>query len=322
MIEKAMLVMPGCFNGGVAAMLDAFELAAERRMRVVQDDRSGDQDMRLAVLSAEGGSIALGRRVNLKVDAPIATTDRFDFVWVPAFRIGDEDSLVERLAAWQAATAWLAQQFRQGAIVGASGSAIALLLEIGIASDIGVPVVPALGPTFRSVFPRLRVEASRDVVERDRLILGAGITSDSEIIARAFDRILSPATGHWLRSVTGRGGEEAGADCGDPLVENARLWLEQHFAQPFSLAALAEELCVSHSVLIRRFKAALGQAPSQYVKELRLATAKRMLSQSNRPIEVIAAAVGYSDPRNFRQMFRAATGVSAKVWRQSNIRPL
>ena len=322
MIEMAMLVMPGCFHGGVAAMLDSFELAAERRTRVVHDDRDRDQDMRLAVLSAEGGSIALDRRVTLKVDAPIAITDRFDFVWVPAFRVGGEDPLVARLAASQAAASWLAQQSRQGAVVGASGSAIALLLSAGIVGDVGVPVVPALEPTFRNVFPRLKVEASRDVVERDRLILGRGITSDAEIIARAFDRILSPATGHWLRSVTGRGGEEELADCSDPLVENARLWLEQRFAQSFSLSALADDLRVSHSVLIRRFKAALGQTPSQYVKELRLATAKRMLSQSNRPIEVVAAAVGYADPRNFRQMFRAATGVSAKAWRQVNIHPL
>lgn len=317
-----MLVMPGCFHGGVAAMLDCFDLAAERRTRVVQDDRSRDQDMRLAVLSAEGGSIALDKRVTLKIDAPIATTDRFDFVWIPAFRIGGEDGLVTRLAASQNVTSWLALQSRQGAIIGTSGSGVALALGAGIVSDTCVPVVPALEPTLRAVFPRLKVETSRNVVERDRLILGRGITCDAEIIARAFDRVLSPATGHWLRSVTGRGGEEEQEGCPDPLVENARLWLEQRFAQSFSLAALADELCVSHSVLIRRFKAALGQTPSQFVKELRLATAKRMLSQSNRPIEVVAAAVGYADPRNFRQMFRAATGVSAKAWRSANIHPL
>lgn len=315
MIEIAMLVMPGAFHGGVAAMLDCFDLAAERRDRVINKEGDGGVDMRLTVLSPEGGTLVLDKRLTLKTDRPLASTDCFDFVWVPAFRCGGKEALRNRLAGCENVCSWLASQAAQGALVAMSGSANVLAAASGLTRDVGLPVVPALEPTLRSVFPRLRIDANREIVEHDRLLLGKGISTDCELIARAFDRVLSPATGHWLRSVLGRSGEDDGEAVDDPLVETARLWLEQRFAQPVSVSHLAEELHVSHAVLIRRFRSALGVTPSAYVRNLRLATAKRMLSHSNRPVEIIAASVGYADPRNFRQMFRQATGVSARAWR-------
>lgn len=323
MIEIAMVVLPGAFQGGVAAMLDSFGLASERRNRILQShrgsnqkfDRQSENGMRLTLLSQDGANIPLGRGGEIKVDRYISESDQFNFIWVPAFRIGGVEPLTQRLHKAQPVIDWLAQQSQKGALIGASGSANALLFAANLDHNLSIPIVPALAPTFREVFPRIKMEGFREIVETDKVMLGRGISCDFELIARAFDRVLSLTTGNWLRSVLGSGVETNIDHNNDPLVETARLWLEQRFAEKISISALAQELHVSHVVLIRRFQNALGMPPSDYLKIVRLATAKRLLKGSKMTIESVSEAVGYQDARNFRQMFRGATGMSAREWR-------
>lgn len=316
MIELAMLVLPGAFHGGIAALMDGFALASERRERIVRDEKSPDIDMRLTVLSRDGRPIELCRRVTIAVDRAIASTDRFDFVWIPSFRVGGDKALSQRLGKAGPETRWLARQARQGAVVGASGSAQALVLAAGLARDLAIPVVPALAPTFRTLFPRVRQDEHREIVDRGNLLLGSGTSTDLELVARAFDRVLSPSAGHWLRSVLGHEVITREAKAVDPQVETARLWLEQRFTGPVSIADLARELNIAQATLSRRFRAEMGLTPAAYVTQLRMTMAKRMLAQSRRSIESIAAMVGYNDARNFREIFNRTQGTSASEWRR------
>ncbi|MFV0643538.1 MAG: helix-turn-helix domain-containing protein [Sphingomonadaceae bacterium] len=321
MIEFAMLVLPGAFYGGIAALMDGFFLANERRQRIMRNDVSPDSDMRLTVLSTDGAPICLDKYTSMEVDRATAPSDRFDFLWLPAFRVVGEDSFARRLQDSAALLHWLDDLVAQGCLIGASGSSTALPLAAGLGQDLSIPVIPALSPTFRMIFPRVKQDAHREVLESPNLLLGRGIQCDTELVARAFDRLLSPATGHWLRSVMGQIVETRESKASDPVVESARLWLEQRFADHVSIAGLAAELNISQAMLLRRFKAELGVTPAAFVTSLRLATAKRLLAHSNRSIENIAAAVGYNDSRNFRDVFHRHTGVNASQWRDAGNNP-
>jgi transcriptional regulator GlxA family with amidase domain len=320
MVEIAMAALPGAFHSSTGALLDSYALASERRDRIMGDAPMLVPDMRLTVLSADGGDIATDKLVTLRVDRAIASTDRFDFIWLPGFRVGGEAALRERLDRSGPLLDWLHIQSDKGALFGASGGACALLLAAHLCDRKPVPVAPPLLPVLRAVFPRFVHDQTRAIVEHDRLLLSRGIASDLALVARALARTLSPETGRWLRSVSGADADDWPACDADPLVAEARMRLEQRFAEPHTIAALAAELSVSHAVLIRRFHRALGVTPSRFVQELRLASAKRMLERSARPIESIATAIGYSDVRVFRQRFRGATGMSATQWRRTRAR--
>jgi transcriptional regulator GlxA family with amidase domain len=184
-----------------------------------------------------------------------------------------------------------------------------------------VPVAPPLLPVVRALFPRFRHGPDLALGDQRGLLLSRGIAQDSRAIAAAFARIFSPETGRWIRSVfgveSGEDGSDPEAEPRDPLVARAQLILEQRFATSCSIAALAGELHVSHAVLIRRFRRAVGLTPTGYVQQLRIRAAERMLRHSDRSIDSIAAAIGFSDARLFRQMFRKVNGVSATAWRQA-----
>ena len=44
--------------------------------------------------------------------------------------------------------------------------------------------------------------------------------------------------------------------------------------------------------------------------------AKQLLTGTNRPIKEIAFAIGYTDPKHFAKVFKAATGVKPHEYRQ------
>ena len=73
---------------------------------------------------------------------------------------------------------------------------------------------------------------------------------------------------------------------------------------PNAVTAMVERSGLPERTLKRRFKAATGYAPVEYVQALR--------------IEEIGAEVGYSDPTFFRKLFRRRVGVTPAQYRQRN----
>lgn len=316
----AALVLPGAPMSGVAALADSFALARSRRDRLFGPQR--DRDMHLVMLSIDGLDVDLNGVARLHVDGCFETSGPFDFVWLPSFKVGSEEMLREFIAANPGLIAWLVEAAAHGSIIGASGAAAALLLAAKLTQRMAIPVSPALAPVLRNLFPRYSQSAENAMVDYGNFLFSPGIGQDLATINAAFSRLLSAQTSNWLRSVAGLTDQaDDRLATNDPLVATARLRLEQRFTAPISLAELAAELAVSHAVLIRRFRTALGETPSGYVRHLRLAAAQRMLARSKRSIESIAAAVGYSDARMFRQMFLRATGSSPSAWRAANCSP-
>jgi transcriptional regulator GlxA family with amidase domain len=66
----------------------------------------------------------------------------------------------------------------------------------------------------------------------------------------------------------------------------------------------------------RRFRAATGYAPLDYVQTLRIEEAKQLLETSDTAIDAIAAEVGYEDPASFRRLFKRTTGITPHDYRR------
>lgn len=101
----------------------------------------------------------------------------------------------------------------------------------------------------------------------------------------------------------------------DDAIRSIQEWIDEHYAEDFSLAWLAEEKAMSPRTLIRRFKSATGESPLAYLQTVRIEMAKRLLETSKQTIAEITQNIGYEDVSSFSKMFKRKVGLSPREYR-------
>lgn len=86
--------------------------------------------------------------------------------------------------------------------------------------------------------------------------------------------------------------------------------MRNNLAARITVDDLARVAGYSGRHLIRLFTQSLGQPPLRYVHSLRIETARRLLSTTDRSITSIALDCGYCQLQHFSSAFRTATGTS------------
>jgi AraC-like DNA-binding protein len=77
----------------------------------------------------------------------------------------------------------------------------------------------------------------------------------------------------------------------------------------FDMEKLARQMAVSRRQLFRKFKALAGCTPNVFIRDIRLKRAAHLLRDSHLTVSEIIYAVGFSDPKYFRNIFRERFGV-------------
>lgn len=90
------------------------------------------------------------------------------------------------------------------------------------------------------------------------------------------------------------------------------------YGEDLSVDDLAARCHTSNANFRKLFHAALGMAPVDYIKKLRLKVAAVWLSTTDRPIGEIALDVGYSTPSNFNRQFMKTYRMSPREYRMKN----
>jgi transcriptional regulator GlxA family with amidase domain len=102
----------------------------------------------------------------------------------------------------------------------------------------------------------------------------------------------------------------------DSLVNAALHAMQQHLAAEVRIVALAHQLKVSQSTLIRRFKRVTGMSPQMVLQDLRVRRAQQWLATSDLTVEEIVERVGYADVSSFTRLFQHRTGLSPGEYRR------
>lgn len=87
-------------------------------------------------------------------------------------------------------------------------------------------------------------------------------------------------------------------------------YIQEHFADRISVEGLARACNLSVSALERRFKKHLKKTPHQYINEVRLEHAMRLLRETEKSIGTIALETGFADHSHFTRAFSRRYGHS------------
>lgn len=99
------------------------------------------------------------------------------------------------------------------------------------------------------------------------------------------------------------------------VIEDTQRFMNASYDQPIMLATLAKRACMSREHLCRLYKKHTGLSPIQYLTQLRVFYAKRMLLADNCSVESIAARCGFKNTNYFYKVFRDSTGLTPLQYR-------
>ena len=86
--------------------------------------------------------------------------------------------------------------------------------------------------------------------------------------------------------------------------------------EDLSLSEIADQAGFNASYLSRLFKMETGKGFVQYLREVRLEHAARMLRDTNLTIERISKRVGFQDEKYFRRTFKQELGLTPSEFRK------
>lgn len=148
---------------------------------------------------------------------------------------------------------------------------------------------------------------------------------EEELLARIENLLENQAT----RQEEAQAGtkQDAAARVAPVMSETDREWLETFetfvweniSSDILSVPMLAHEFAMSESTLLRQLKRLTGLSPLQYLQEMRLDKARRLLeNRTYNSMAKVASQSGYSDVRSFSRRFKQRFGkLPSEVWRES-----
>ncbi|PVZ12040.1 GlxA family transcriptional regulator [Actinomycetospora cinnamomea] len=95
-----------------------------------------------------------------------------------------------------------------------------------------------------------------------------------------------------------------------------RAWAVEHLDADLDVATLAARASMSVRTFTRRFRAETGTSPHAWVVAQRVARARRLLEQSDLPVERVAAAAGLGTAASLRAHLAEEVGLSPLAYRR------
>lgn len=111
------------------------------------------------------------------------------------------------------------------------------------------------------------------------------------------------------------------ADDGDfksRYVQAAIEYISENYQKNIGVGDIALALSISESYLSKVFKQGKGIPVGEYLINVRIAQACRLLSQVDMRVHEIAEAVGYTDQRYFSVVFKRVTGLTPNEFRKKH----
>ncbi len=103
-----------------------------------------------------------------------------------------------------------------------------------------------------------------------------------------------------------------------PALAGVFQFIEEHYAEPISLKDVARAANLSPGYLTTLVRRRTGRTVLEWIRERRMAEARRLLVETDESVERIGARVGYEDPAYFARRFRSAHKSTPASWRAAN----
>ncbi|MEI4488628.1 GlxA family transcriptional regulator [Frigidibacter sp. MR17.14] len=232
-----------------------------------------------------------------------------------------------RMAAQPGTAQWLRDRHAEGATLCSVCAGAFVLAETGLMEGRRATTHWAFAEALARRHPGIRLAEEHMVLDDGDIVTAGGILAWTDLGLTLVERLLGPstmlATARFLLIEPPRSSQRPFApfvprfDHGDEPVRRAQHHLHARSAEPLSVGELQAVAGLTERTFLRRFTAATGHRPNDYLQQVRIARAREALESSHSPVDRIAWDVGYGDVAAFRKSFQKLTGMAPGLYRQT-----
>lgn len=324
-VQIDILAAPETASSILYGLYDVLSLPGSAWPRVVRTD-PGSPLVSPRIVAREPGPFHCRGGVPVSPQATLAAAEDAPIVCVPNMTIPIEG---DPRGKFPDEVAWLRRRYEAGATIATTCSGSILLAEAGLLDDADATAHWAYRDMYRRYYPRTRFRPERTLCfagEGDRLVLTGGMASWQDLALYLIGRFVGAehavqAAKFYIIGDRTHGQLPFAALPKRPLhddeaIRAGQLWVADNYAEADAVARMQTMAGLPPRTFSRRFKAATGFSPLEYVQAVRIEEAKQMLETGETPIDAVAVEVGYQDGRAFRRLFRRRTGISPADYRR------
>jgi transcriptional regulator GlxA family with amidase domain len=225
--------------------------------------------------------------------------------------------------------AWLQRMHAGGALVTAVCSGALVLAEAGLLDGRECATHWAYRDLIREEYPKVRFFGSAMLNlthETEGIITAGGVTAWHDLALYLIARLCGREHAVRIAKVYLLEGHDDGQlpfaamsrriQKHDAVVARCQEWLAENYACDSPVAAMAGHSGLKPRTFARRFRAATGYLPMEYVHDLRIEEAKQIIETGACGLDDVGYAVGYEDPTFFRRLFKRKTGLTLAAYRR------
>jgi len=213
---------------------------------------------------------------------------------------------------------WLEKAWHEGATLVGGGTGVCFLAEAGLLDHHPATTHWHYVKQFQKDYPNVELKPDFFITQSDRIYCAASLNALADIIVHLIEQIYGRKVAqqvelnfsHEIRKpYEEQRYLEGGVDRHpDELISQIQFWMSKNLTSIDTLDSIANQFGVSTRTLTRRFKSATGTSATQYWQQLRIDTAKELLTSSNLSVLEISDIVGYSDQSYLTKLFKKETG--------------
>jgi len=306
-----------CLEGVVA-----FDLAAPAQAFFAASRESGECFYEFSTCSLDGRPLRSTTGFGIVPEGDLSLLGEADTVIVPAYF--DVFS-----APPEEATAALLEASVRGARVISVCTGAFALAHAGLLDGRRATTHWAFAEALAHRFPAIAVDAAALYVDEGAVMTSAGLSASIDLCLHVIREDCGVAVGEQVarRMVAAphRDGGQAqfierddGSDAAaSGSLERTRRWAAERLHEPLDVAAMSRHAGVSPRTFARRFRDETGTTPLQWLLSRRVQEARRLLEQTDLPIDAVAWRSGFGTAASLREHFRRATATTPSAYRRS-----
>jgi len=324
-VQVLIVAVPETAGSALYGMLDVLLAAGNIWQQLVHSETQHNL-FKVRIVSPDSRPFSCGNSIPVKPDCAIGDATAADIVILPELWLGPEEDIKGR---YPVLMQWLRDMYSKGSALYSACSGAIMLAESGLLD--GRPATSHWGyqDLFHQQYPRVDFQPEPNLVFADpagRIVTAGGTTSWHDLAIHIISRHASAGEALRIAKVYllkwhGEGqlpyaSLVRSAPHADSVVRNCERWMKKNYRSANAVQKVVQQSGIAERTLKRRFKAATGSTLIEYLQNLRIEEAKRLLESGSMPVDEISFEVNYEDPSFFRRLFKRLTGLTPSQYRR------